>query len=84
MSFFSKPVNNILYDLFLTSGQKKANPRLLTNNALFTIVSVICAMRIVSATHADTCINALKKTRDLPLGNTSEINMGGTQVTYLF
>ena len=63
--------------------QKKANPSLLTNNALFTILSVICAMRIMSATHADTCINALKNIRDLPSRNTSEINMRGTQVTYL-
>ena len=37
----------------------------------------------MSATHADTCINALKNIRDLPSGNTSEINMGGTQGTYL-
>ena len=44
----------------LTLSQKKANPLLLTNNALFTISSVICAMRIMLATHADTCINALK------------------------
>ena len=55
----------------------------LINNALFTILSVICAMRIMSVRHADTCINALKKIRDLPSGHTSEINMGGTQVTYL-
>ena len=65
----------------LTSGQKKENPQLLTNNALLTILSVICV--IMSATHADTCINTLKNIRDLPSGNTSEINMGGTQVTYL-
>ena len=39
----------------------------------FTILRVICAMRIMSATHADTCINALKNIRDLPSGNTSEI-----------
>ena len=58
---------------------KESKPRLLTNNALFTILSVICSMRIMSATHADTCINALKNIRDLPSGNTSEINMGGTQ-----
>ena len=36
---------------------KEANPLLFTNNALFTILSVIWAMRIMSATHADTCIN---------------------------
>ena len=46
-------------------------------------LSVICAMRIMSATHADTCIDALKNIRDLPSGNKSEINMGGTQVTFL-
>ena len=40
-------------------------------------------MRIMTATHADTCINAFKNIRDLPSGSTSEINMGGTQVTYL-
>ena len=51
--------------------------------ALYTILSVICAMRIMSATHADTCINALMNTRDLSSGSTSEINMGGTQATYL-
>ena len=34
----------------------------------------------MSATHTDSCINALKNIRDLPSGNTSEINMGGTQV----
>ena len=37
----------------------------------------------MSPTHTDTCINALKNISDLPSGNTSEINMGGTQVTYL-
>ena len=62
---------------------KESKPLLLTNNALFTILSEICAMWIMSATHADTCINALKNIRDLPSGNTLEINMGGTQVTYL-
>ena len=40
-------------------------------------------MQIMSATHAGTCINVLKNIRDLPLGNTSEIDIGGTQVTYL-
>ena len=35
-------------------------------------------------THVDNCVNALKNIRDLPSGNTSEINMGGTQVTSLF
>ena len=54
-----------------------------TNNALYTILSVICAMQIMSATHADTYINALMNTRDLSSGSTSEINMGGTQATYL-
>ena len=34
-------------------------------------------MRIMPATHADTCINALKNIRDLPSGHTSEINMHG-------
>ena len=34
-------------------------------------------------THANNCINALKNLRDLPSGNTSEINMRGTHVTYL-
>ena len=67
----------------LTSGQKKANPQLLTNNALFTLLSVICAMRIMLATNGNTCINALKNIRDLPSENMSEINMGRTQVTYL-
>ena len=48
-------------------------------------VCVICVMWITCmlATHTDTCINALKNIRDLPSGNSSEINMGGTQVTYL-
>ena len=51
----------------LTSSRKKANPLSLTNSALFTIFSVICPMRIMSATHVDTCINALKNIRDLNL-----------------
>ena len=46
-------------------------------------LSVICVIPIMWATHADTCINALKNIRVLPLRNMSEINMGGTQVTYL-
>ena len=62
---------------------KESKPPIVNQNVLFTISSVICAMRIMSATHADTCINALKNIRDLPSGNTSEINMGGTQGTYL-
>ena len=62
---------------------KESKPILSTNNALFTILSVICAMRIMSATHANTGINALKNIRDLLSGNMSEINMGGTQGTYL-
>ena len=34
-------------------------------------------------THANNCINALKNIRELLSGNTSEINMGGTQVISL-
>lgn len=37
-------------------------------------LSVICVIRIMWATHADTCINALKNIRDLPSRNMSEIN----------
>ena len=44
------------------------------NSAFYTILSVICTMRIMSATNADTCINALKNIRDLPSGNTSDIS----------
>ena len=47
------------------------------------VLSVICVIWIMLATHADTCINALKNLRNQPSGNTSEINMGGIQVTYL-
>jgi len=28
------------------------------------------------------CVNALKNIRDLPSGNMSEVNMGGTQVMF--
>ena len=38
---------------------------------------MICAMPIMSATHAHICIKALKNIRDLPSGNKSKINMGG-------
>ena len=40
-------------------------------------------MRIMSATHVDTCTNALKNTRDLPSVNTSEINAGKNLGTFL-
>jgi len=60
---------------------RERNPLLWINNALYTISSVICAMQIMSATHADTCINVLRNIRSLRLWNTSDGNMGGTQMT---
>lgn len=40
-------------------------------------------MRIMWATHVDTCTNVLKNTRDQPSVNTSEINVGKTLETFL-
>ena len=63
---------------------KEKKPKSLSNNALFTITSVVCAMQTTSGIRADTSISALRNTKDrLQSGITLKSNMEQSQVTYI-
>ena len=68
----------------MRSNRKKRSRLSLTNNALFTITSVVCAMQTMSGIRADTSLSALRNTKDrLQSGITLKSNMEQSQVTYI-
>ena len=68
----------------MRSIRKKRSRLSLTNNVLFTITSVVCAMQTMSGIRADTSISALRNTKDcLQSGITLKNNMEQSQVTYI-